>query len=246
VSTAASGLPGGFASAIQLPSDFVALIPEGLDPATTAPLLCAGLTVFSPLRRHVHRPSRVGVLGIGGLGHLALQFAAAMGHHVVAFTNATSDDDRKRQYELGASDIVDTSDAGELAAAKNSVDFLLSTVHGAVDFAPYVAALRPSGTLCLVGNTPGPLGDVVKRLILGQRTITGSAQGSRADMAAMLQFAARQGIGAVVEVAPMSGINAAIERVRRAEPRYRVVLAAPGFDDSGEGRSEAARNGEGG
>lgn len=225
VSTAASGLPGGFATAMQLPAEFAAPIPAALDSAGAAPLLCAGLTVFSPLMRYAPTPTRVGVLGVGGLGHLALQFASRMGHHVTAFTDVDGAGERERQRALGADEIVDTRDPSQMRAARSHVDVLISTVHGNVDLAPYVVTLKPAGTLVLIGNTPGPLGDVLAHLILGERRIVGSAQGPRLMTRRMLEFAAREGVRASAELADMATINEGIDRVRQGLPRYRVVLA---------------------
>ena len=219
-----SGLRGGFATVVQFNHRFVFAIPAVMDARTAAPLLCAGVTVFAPLNRHAPTPRRVGILGIGGLGHLAVQFASKMGHEVTAFTNIVTDDEVARLHALGATAIVDTTSALALRDASRSVDTLLSTVHGKLDFRPFIGALRPDGVMCIIGNTPDGPGDIALRLIHQQRSLAGSAAGSPSDTRAMLDFAALHDVAAMVEVAPFSQINEQIERVRLNEPRYRVVL----------------------
>ncbi len=224
VSTAAHDFPGGFGEVIQVPEPFVFAIPEAVDSEQAAPLMCAGLTVFSALTTHAGDAEQTGILGVGGLGHLAIQFSRAMGQAVTAFALKPTERDRELLTALGAARIVDTADPKAVRAARESVDFILSTVHGEIDFKPFVAALRQNGRMALVGNTPGPLGDVVKHLVLGQRGIVGSAQGSRSAMRRMLSFSAQNGIRCIAEVLPMSRINEAIERLRKGDVRYRFVM----------------------
>lgn len=226
VSTAAHDYPGGFGEMIQVPEAFAFSIPESLDPEQAAPLMCAGLTVFSALSTHARGAEQTGILGVGGLGHLAIQFSRAMGHEVTAFALNPSDTDREFLQELGAGTVIDTADSVAVKAARESMDFILSTVHGTIDFKPYVAALRQNGRMALVGNTPGPLGDIIKHLVLGQRGIVGSAQGNRDTMRRMLAFAEQNDIRCVIESLPMSQINDAIARLRRSDVRYRFVLKA--------------------
>lgn len=221
--TANRGSGGGFATHIQLGTDFVFTIPDGLDSAHAAPLLCAGLTTYSALQQHLDRPARVGILGIGGLGHLAVQFANKLGHDVTALALHPSAEEVAAHLALGASRTINTGDSAALRASER-MDFILCTAHGSFELAPFVKALRPNGVLCLVGNTPAPIGNVAKYLVLGQRCIVGSAAGNRSSMRAMLEFAARQKITPMIERMPMSQINDALARVRANDVRFRMVL----------------------
>ncbi len=216
------GRPGGFAESIRLDSRFVFPIPEDLASEDAAPLLCGGITVFSPLSAMAHPASRVGIIGIGGLGHMALQFARAFGCEVTAFS--TSPDKCEGAARLGAHHFVLATDAGEIERAAGTLDFLLSCVTVPLDWPAWVKLLRPQGTLCLVGASPGPLEVMPVALVIGQRSIVGSAIGNRSRIREMLQFAARHGITARAEVLPMAQVNAAIDKVRENRARYRMVL----------------------
>ena len=163
-----------------------------------APLLCGGITVYTPLRNHGVRPSsRVGVVGIGGLGHLGLQFAKAFGAEVTALS--TSKDKEAEALELGAHHFVNTRDTGELKKVAGSFDFLLSTVSADQDWQALVNSLRPKGTLCIVGVPPSPMSMQAFPLISGQRSIAGSPTGSPRDLHEMLDVAARHGVKAITE-----------------------------------------------
>ncbi|MBE3072918.1 MAG: NAD(P)-dependent alcohol dehydrogenase [Acidobacteria bacterium] len=216
------GRPGGFAEAIRLDSRFVYPVPASLASENAAPLLCGGVTVYSPLARMTRPASRAGVIGIGGLGHLAVQFARAFGCEVTAFT--TSPDKEAEARRLGARHFVVASDAGAMDRAAHSLDLLLSTVTVALDWPAWMKVLRPRGTLCFVGASPGTLGVATAALMIGEHTLAGSVIGSRAVTREMLEFAARHGIAARTEVVPMAQVNAAIERVRQNRARYRMVL----------------------
>jgi len=214
--------PGGFADAIRVDGRFVFPIPEDLPSEGAAPLLCGGVTVYSPLARMVRPASRVGVIGIGGLGHLAIQFARAFGCEVTAFsTSPAKEADAQR---LGAHHFVVTADGGKLEWAANWFDFLLSTVTVALDWPAWMKALRPKGVLCLVGASPGTLDVAPVALVIGEKSIVGSVIGSRAGIREMLEFAARHGITAQTEVLPMVQVNAAIDKIRQNRARYRMVL----------------------
>lgn len=219
------GHPGGFARAIRVDGRFAFPVPASMDAAAAAPLLCGGATVFSPMRRWgVTRSTRVGVIGIGGLGHLALRFLRAMGCETTAFTS--SPDKRAEALRLGATDATSSTHAGELRAQAGRFDFLLCTVPARLDWISYVHALRPNGVLCLVGAPPGLLQLPAAQLLTGQKVVCGSDIGSRASITEMLAFAAEHGIGAQVEVKPMAEVNDAVQRVRDNAARYRMVLAA--------------------
>lgn len=217
------GRYGGFAEAIRVDGRFAHPIPDELETTQAAPLLCAGITVYSPLRHFgVHSTSRVGVIGIGGLGHLGVQFAAAFGCEVTAFSTSPNKEAEARM--LGAAHFVASSDVNALKHARNSLDFILCTVNVQLDWNAYLRILRPNGVLCLVGAIPGEISLPVSPIIGGQRSVRGGSIGSRSAMREMLDFAVRHHITAQVETMPMTEINAALERVRGNHARYRVVL----------------------
>jgi len=216
------GRHGGFARAIRVDGRFVHGIPEALESSVAAPLLCAGATVYTPLKAHVGAASRVGVIGIGGLGHLAIRFARAFGSEVTAFS--TTPEKEREARKLGADHFVLSNDSGQMERAAGSFDFLLSAVTAKLDWPVWVGLLRPKGVLCLVGASPGTLEIPPAALIVGQRTVCGSAIGSRSMIREMLDFAARHGITPRVESMPLSEVNAALDKVRSNRARYRVVL----------------------
>lgn len=216
------GRPGGFAETLRVDSRFAFLLPDGLASAAAAPLLCAGATVYTPLREAARPAMAVGVIGVGGLGHVALQFARAFGCEVTAFS--TSPDKENEARRLGAHRFVHARDAAQMKRAAASCDLLLSAVTVALDWPAWLGVLRPHGTLWLVGASPGTLNVAPGVLVMGQKTIRGSVIATRAVMGEMLQFAARHDLGAQVEEMPLAEVNAALERVRRNQARYRMVL----------------------
>ncbi len=217
------GRNGGYADRIRVNARFAVAVPEALDSENVAPLLCGGITVYSPLRNHGVRPSsRVGVIGIGGLGHMGLQFAKAFGAEVTAFS--TSKDKESEAREMGAHNFVNTLDTGALKKVAGCFDFLLSTVSADQDWMGYVNALRPKGMLCVVGAPPSPLTLQAFALIGAQRAMAGSPTGSPTDIAEMLDVAARHGVKAVTERYPMAKVNEAVARVKKNQVRYRAVL----------------------
>jgi len=200
------------------------MVPAALESENVAPLMCAGITVYSPLRNHGVRPSsRVGVIGIGGLGHFGVQFAKAFGAEVTAFS--TSKDKEAEALALGAHHFVNTRDTGALRKVAGSFDFLLSTVSADQDWQAYVHSLRPNGTFCLVGVGPSPIQVQGFPLISGQKSIAGSSTGSPRDLYEMLDVAARHKVKAVIESFPMAKANDAVARVKKNQVRYRAVLA---------------------
>lgn len=218
------GRNGGYADRIRVNSLFAIPVPAVLESENVAPLLCAGITVYSPLRNHGVRPSsRVGVIGIGGLGHLGIQFAKAFGAEVTAFS--TSKDKEKEARELGAHHFLNTQDTGALKKVAGSFDFLLSTVSADQDWQGYVNALRPKGMLCVVGVPPSPMQIQAFSLLGAQRAISGSPSGSPRDLHEMLDVAARHGVKAITERFPMSKANDAVAKVKKNQVRYRAVLA---------------------
>lgn len=216
------GHHGGFARRIRIDSRFVHLIPDALSSENAAPLLCAGITVYTPIRRYLTPPMRVGVIGIGGLGHLALQFARAYGCKVTAFSS--TDDKENEAKQFGAHDFVASKNSGALEKAARSQDLIICTAMADLDWKAYLDALRPHGHLCFVGAPPGPVGVHGLQLIFGEKSVTGSAIGTRTVMREMLDFAVRHDITTQTEVMPMEQVNEAVARVRKSEARYRVVL----------------------
>lgn len=217
------GRPGGFADTIVADSRLAFPIPDELASEHAAPLMCAGVTVFAPLLRHANATSRVGVIGIGGLGHLALQYARAFGCHVTAFT--TSPDKEHEARELGAHDVVDVSRPGALGARPFTCDLLLCTATTDVPWNDYVSVLRRNGKLCLLGIPAHEVSVSAIPLIFFQRSVVASGIGSRWEMRRMLEFSAQHGIAPQVEVFPMSEANTAIEKLRNNAVRYRAVLS---------------------
>ena len=217
------GRHGGYASSVIVDARFVLALPEELKSEHAAPLLCAGITVFAPLRRQrLNAKARVGIVGVGGLGHLALQFARAMGYSVTAFSTSMNKQEEARSF--GADRFVDTSALGALNGEASSCDFVLSTVSADLPWVEYLNLLKPNGHLCLVGASPGELRVLVFPLIEAQKSIGGSAIGSNAELAAMLDFSAEHKISPLVESFSMTDANAAMVRLRKNQLRYRAVL----------------------
>lgn len=215
---------GGYSGRIVVDEDFVLRIPEGLDPASAAPLLCAGITTYSPLRHwKVKAGDRVGVVGLGGLGHVALKLAHAMGAHVVLFTTSPGKADDARR--LGADEVVVSTDAKAMAACAYCLDFVLDTVSAPHDLDAYLALLKIDGTLALVGMPASPHPPIdPASLILKRRSVAGSITGGLPETQEMLDFCAKHGITADIEVIAIDQINAAYERLLAADVKYRFVI----------------------
>ncbi len=218
------GHHGGFADRIRVDGHFAFPIPKALASEAAAPLLCGGATVYSPLQRWTRPSMSVGVVGIGGLGHLALQFARAMGCEVTAIS--ASADKEADALGFGARRFIATRERGSLRAAAGSLDFVLSTAFLAQDWQSLLGLLRPNGVLCLVGGALEPVSLPAFALIGSQKTVTGSVIAGRSLMREMLDFAARHGVAARVERRPMAEADAGLAHVRAGKARYRVVLAA--------------------
>ncbi|MEO0561070.1 MAG: NAD(P)-dependent alcohol dehydrogenase [Chloroflexota bacterium] len=215
---------GGFAERIRVDSRFAFPIPDAIDSAAAAPLLCAGVTVYNPLRNNNIRASdRVGVIGIGGLGHLAIQFAAVLGCEVTAFTSNPAKAEQAR--ELGASHVVSSRDADALRQIDRELDFIVSTVSARLDWDAYLQTLRPGGTLCMAGALADDISISPEVLMDRELRLTGSSIGGRVDMAEMLSVAAHHGVTAWTEVLPFDSVNEAVDRLRVNDVRYRFVLA---------------------
>jgi alcohol/geraniol dehydrogenase (NADP+) len=217
------GHHGGFADRLRTDARYAFPLPDDLEGAAAAPLLCGGATVFSPLRRHhVDATQSVGVIGIGGLGHIALLMLRALGCEVTAFSSSTSK--RDEAMAMGAHHFVPSTEARELQKHAARFHLLLSTVHVRLDWITFLKTLRPNGTLCLLGSPPGVMQIPAGSLFQGQKSITASEIGDRATIGEMLRFVARHRIAPVIERRPLAEVNAAIVRVRKNEVRYRMVL----------------------
>jgi alcohol dehydrogenase (NADP+) len=215
---------GGYSTTVVVEQDFVLRVSEKLDPAGAAPLLCAGITTYSPLRHWgVGKGSRLGVVGLGGLGHMALKFGHAFGARVTLFTtSANKAEDAKR---LGADEVVISKDASAMKKQAGSFDFILNTVAAPHDLDPYVGALKRDGTMCLVGAPEHPHpSPAVMGLIFGRRRIAGSLIGGLPETQEMLDFCAEHRIVSDVETIPMQKINEAYDRMLRSDVKYRFVI----------------------
>jgi len=215
---------GGYASNIVVTEKFVLRISDKLDPAAAAPLLCAGITTWSPLRHwKVGKGQKVGVVGLGGLGHMGIKLAHALGAHVVLFT--TSPDKREDARRLGADEVVVSKNAEEMAAHANSFDFILNTVAAAHDLDAFLVLLKREGTMTLVGapSHPHPSPQVFN-LIMKRRHLAGSLIGGIAETQEMLDFCAEHGIVSDIETIPIQQINEAYERMLKSDVKYRFVI----------------------
>ena len=217
------GRHGGFADKVRAQASSVVPLPAGVDPESAGPLFCGGITVFNPLVQFDVKPtSKVGVIGIGGLGHMALKFLNAWGCHVTAFTSTEAK--QTEALSMGAHQAIDSRDPAALEAAAGQFDLILSTVNVKLDWNAYLSALRPRGRLHFVGATLEPLDLGAMGLIMGQRSISGSPVGSPANIARMLDFAALHGIKPQIETFPLAQVNEAIDHLRSGKARYRIVL----------------------
>ncbi|MTD57302.1 NAD(P)-dependent alcohol dehydrogenase [Amycolatopsis pithecellobii] len=214
---------GGFSSEYVAREAFVYHLPPGLDPAGAAPLLCAGATMFGPLRHWQAGPGKtVGIVGIGGLGHLGVKFAHALGAHVIAFT--TSAAKAAEALELGADETILSTDSAHLDAAKWRCDLILDTVGVPHDINGYLRALKLDGTLCTLGIPPEDWRVEPTSLLYGAKRLTGgSGEGTRL-VRDMLDFSAKHSITAQIELVPATAINTALDRLERGDVRYRFVV----------------------
>ena len=214
---------GGYSDSIVVDERFVLRVPENLDPAAAAPLLCAGITTYSPLRHWgVTAGMKVGVVGLGGLGHMGVKFAKAFGAHVVVFT--TSPHKKEDALRLGADEVLVSTDRDQMQQHAGSFDFILDTVSADHDVASYMALLRTNGNLTLVGAPSKPLAVPAFALIMGRRSISGSNIGGIAETQEMLDFCGKHGITADVEVIPAGQINEAYTRLLKSDVKYRFSI----------------------
>ena len=218
------GHHGGFADKVRAAAASVVPIPDGVDPESAGPLFCGGITVFNPLVQFGVKPTdRVAVVGIGGLGHMALLFLRAWGCHVTAFTS--SETKKAEALSLGAHCALDSRNPEAIRSAANSFDLILSTVNVKLDWNLFLSTLRPRGRLHFLGATLAPLDLSVFLLMANQRSVSASPVGSPATIARMLDFARRHQIRPIVERFPMDQVNGALDRLRDGNARYRIVLA---------------------
>ena len=214
---------GGYSESIVVDQDFVLRVPDRLDPAGTAPLLCAGITTYSPLRHwKAGKGQKVGVVGLGGLGHMAVKLAHAFGARVVVLT--TSPGKAEDAVRLGADDVVVTKDPAAMQKQAASFDFILDTVSAPHDLNAYLALLKRDGTLTMVGAPETPMPLVAFSLIFGRHQLAGSLIGGIRETQEMLDFCAEHGLVSDIEVIPIQRINEAYDRLVKGDVKYRFVI----------------------
>jgi len=214
---------GGYSDSVVVDQRFVLHVPENLDLAGAAPLLCAGITTYSPLHHWgVTKGKKVGIVGLGGLGHMGVKFAHALGAHTVVFTTSPNKVEDARR--LGADEVVISKDANEMAKHAGSFDFILDAVSADHDIAAYINLLRRDGNITLVGAPEKPLSVPAFGLIMGRRSLSGSPIGGIAETQEMLDFCGKHNITSDVEVIPMQKINEAYDRLLKADVKYRFSI----------------------
>ncbi|MBS0483511.1 MAG: NAD(P)-dependent alcohol dehydrogenase [Proteobacteria bacterium] len=214
---------GGYSKSVTVDQAFVLRMSEKLDPAAAAPLLCAGITTWSPLRHWKVGPGqKVGIVGLGGLGHMGVKFAHALGAKVVLFTTSQSKvEDAKR---LGADEVVISTDRAQMKAHRNSFHFILDCVSADHDVNAYLRLLKRDGVMCLVGAPEKPMAVAAFSLLGGRHTLAGSGIGGIAETQEMLDFCAEHGITSDVEVIAIKDINTAYERMLKSDVKYRFSI----------------------
>lgn len=217
------GRHGGFADKVRASETAVVALPDGIDMASAGPLFCGGITVYNPMVEFNLKPTdKVAVIGIGGLGHMAIKFLSAWGCEVTAFTS--SDSKRDEVLEMGAHHTLNSKDKEEIKSASRRFDMIISTVNVSLDWAAYLSTLAPRGRLHFVGVVPAPLDVRVPSMMAKQLSISSSPVGSPATIKQMLQFANLHNIQPIVEQYDLSDINSALDRLRSGNARYRIVL----------------------
>ncbi|KAG5254137.1 cinnamyl alcohol dehydrogenase [Salix suchowensis] len=220
---------GGFAESMVVDQKFVVKIPDGMSPEQAAPLLCAGLTVYSPLKHFGLNKSglRGGILGLGGVGHMGVKIAKAMGHHVTVISS--SDKKREEALEhLGADEYLVSSDGEGVQKAADSLDYIIDTVPVVHPLEPYLSLLKLDGKLILMGVINAPLQFLTPMVMIGRKSITGSFIGSMKETEEMLEFCKEKGLTSMIEVIKMDYINTAFERLEKNDVRYRFVVDVAG------------------
>jgi alcohol dehydrogenase (NADP+) len=214
---------GGYSESIVVDENFVLHVPANLQPAGAAPLLCAGITTYSPMRHwNVGKSKKVGVVGLGGLGHMGVKFAHALGAHVVVFT--TSPKKKEDALRLGADEVVVSNDVNEMQKHLGSFDFILDAVSADHDINAYINLLRRDGNIVMVGAPEKPLAVSVFSLIMGRRSLSGSPIGGIGETQEMLDFCGKHNIVSDVEVIPIQKVNEAYERLLKSDVKYRFSI----------------------
>ncbi len=217
------GRYGGFADKVRAHQNWVFPLPEGLNPETAGPLFCGGITVFNPIvQLEIKASDRVGVIGIGGLGHMALLFLKAWGCEVTAFSGSADKEAEARQ--LGADHFINSRDSNAVKAIASSLDVIISTVNADLDWETYLSALRPRGRLHFLGVPPNPIATSMFSLLFGQKSLSATPVGSPGVTKQMLEFLARKQLEPLVEFYSFDQINEAMDKLRHGKPRYRIVL----------------------
>lgn len=220
---------GGFATSMIVDQKFVVKIPDGMSPEQAAPLLCAGLTVYSPLNHFGLKQSglRGGILGLGGVGHMGVKIAKAMGHHITVISSS----DRKKEEaleHLGADEYLVSSDTTRMQEAADSLDYIIDTIPVFHPLEPYISLLKLDGKLILMGVINTPMQFITPMVMLGRKTITGSFIGSMKETEEVLEFCKEKGLTSQIEVVKMDYVNTAMERLEKNDVRYRFVVDVAG------------------
>ncbi|MEP5837519.1 MAG: NAD(P)-dependent alcohol dehydrogenase [Marinobacter sp.] len=214
---------GGYSSHYTVNQRYAVKIPDGMDPAAAAPLLCGGITVYTPLKRYGAGPGKkVGVLGLGGLGHLAIKISSAMGAHTVMLTS--SPNKVADAQKLGADEVVLTSQEDDLKAHAGSFDMIINTISGEHDANSYLPLLARGGNMCFVGAPQTPLPIMISNLLMGDKLMSGSLIGGIPSTAEMLEFCAEHNITADIEMINMDEVNEAWDRIEKNDVKYRFVI----------------------
>ena len=214
---------GGYSESIVVDQNYVLRVPKALDPARTAPLLCAGITTYSPLRKwNVGKGQKVGIVGLGGLGHMGLKFSKAFGAHTVLFT--TSPNKTADAIRLGADEVVISKNEAEMLKQASSFDFILDTVSADHDLNAFLNLLKRDGTMTLVGAPEKPAAVYSFSLIMGRRRLAGSAIGGIRETQEMLDFCAEKGVASDIELIKIQQNNDAYERLLKSDVKYRFVI----------------------
>lgn len=218
-----AGHYGGFADSVRAHAESVVPIPENMDLISAGPLLCGGITVFNPLVQfNISPTSRIGIIGMGGLGHMALMFLKAWGCEATVFTSSPTK--KKMALNLGATDIIDSTNSKALESIDKKFDLILSTVNVSLNWDQYINLLNPRGRLHILGALLEPLPISAFSLIMAQRQISGSPVGSPGNIHTMLDFANRHHIEPMINTFPMHKVNEALEHLHNGKARYRIVL----------------------